>query len=144
MATEIMGYTDREMRDAEYWRLRDQGVKGMNRYTTHSDLPEPGEIIPDKWKGWNTSIIYVLAVPATTLPPEVAEAEAVLAEIETKVPLTATEDSDILTDMEETPNVLDKQPTPEIPTRFRGPVELPKPSDDSGQRPDAPVDEDIF
>ena len=167
MATEIIGYTDREQRDAEYWRLKETGVKGLNRYTTHSDLPEPGEVIPDKWKGWNTTIIYVLAVPIKTLPPVVAEAEALLAstpENGTNVPLTEEEELATLMAMkdanidtsdipESTPeqlaqmrlrHELDKQSTHPIPTRFRGPVELPNPGDDSSKRPDASTDEDIF
>ena len=167
MATEIIGYTDREQRDAEYWRLKEKGVKGLNRYTTHSDLPEPGEVIPDKWKGWNTSIIYVLAVPVKTLPSVVAEAEEMIAaeSPSTKVPLTEEEELAILMAMkdedidtsdipESTPeqlaqmrlrHELDKQSTHPIPTRFRGLVELPKPGPvDSSKRPNASTDEDIF
>ena len=165
MATEIIGYTDREQRDTEYWRLKEKGVKGLNRYTTHSDLPEPGEVIPDKWKGWNTSIIYVLAVPIETLPPVVTEAEEMIAaeSPSTEVPLTEEEELAILMAKDEdidtsdipelTPeqlaqmrlrHELDKQSIPSFPTRFRGPVELPKPGDDSSKRPDASTDEDIF
>lgn len=143
MATEAIGYTDREQRDAEFWRLKEKGVKGLNRYTTHSDLPEPGEVIPDKWKGWNTSIIYVLAVPIETLPPEVAEAEEVLSQIEPEVPLTETESSDMMNEGGNT-NELGEQPSDTFQAGFRGRVELAEPSDDSSERPDAPTDEDVI
>jgi hypothetical protein len=159
MATERLGFTDREMRDAEYWRLKEAGIKGINRYTTHSDLPETGETIPDKWKGWSSSIIYVVAWPVETLPPIVEEAEAaaqeaaiaaakaaegeVPAENDTEVPLTETGSSDMMNEGGNT-NELGKQSIDSIPTRFRGRVELAKPSDDSSERPDSPTDEDVL
>ena len=146
MAYETTGYTDREQRDAEYWRLVDEegvSVRTLERYTTHSDLPEDGEEIPDKWKNWNTSIIYVLGRRIETLPPVVAEAEAVLAEIGTEVPLTEEGASEMIAEGGNT-NELGQQSVDSIPSGFRGPVVIPDESDDSSQRPDPAVDEDIL
>lgn len=35
MATNALGFTERERRDSEYQRLKAEGKKGVGKYTTH-------------------------------------------------------------------------------------------------------------
>lgn len=68
ITTERLGFTDREMRDKEYRRLKAEGKKHVMRYTTHEKhlvrvMSGGAEVEVERY---NPQIIYVVAWPEMT------------------------------------------------------------------------------